>query len=148
MTCETSHGAVVERDAHPVSGASETTAAALAARLSVSPVTAGVRHARRSMPHQSMVHCIEQAQAAVGRAQRAYVMEMFLGDLVKLIARDVDDEVVCYAEVNRSDAAHLLAVMGFSTAGDVTGMVETFVADGMSFTDAADAAGLIVRPNQ
>ena len=94
-------------------------------------------------PGHSVIKALEEAAAAHGKAASVLVIPLF-DATVKIIARDLDNQVVFYCECNGGDAGEILARLGVDTPDqEITELVKSFTDTGMDLLDAATSAAVI-----
>lgn len=98
-------------------------------------------------PRSHITHSVIRAYQetlALPRGEYSAMTLPLTWDQLKLTIRDAEDEVVVYTECSQADAELILRALRATPENNVTSMVQTFVADGMSFDDARDATRLVV----
>jgi hypothetical protein len=100
---------------------------------------------------QSAIEAFATAQKLVLAGDTMWALVMNLSrygvGFDKLFVRNVNNEVVLYLEGSPEDIQTILDTLGFSAGHNVSGLVTQFTANGMSHSDAIEAALLLTWPD-
>lgn len=93
----------------------------------------------------SVLEAVQSAALAADSVATVIALPLPLsGGQVKIIARDLDNNVVFYTECPGADVGEILGILGVDSPDqDITEMTQVFEQEGMGLLDAAISAALI-----